>query len=238
MEFAQFRGNAIFIGTCISGDATFFRTRFANVSFKDATLNGMVQFSEAIFGQADFQGAQFGGKSSWQGSLFQGDAGFDGALFLGRTSFPTATFLAMVSFTSARFQEEAFFEGTVFAKTADYSTAIFQKGISFAGATIDKMRLLKAQISSQISLQNAEFNRLEARWPVLCNHLRYDGETYLSLARNYRNLVQALGRPGLDLLRLWGSTQIHRILERFFHPVVRISLLAGNGNCGGAAERI
>ncbi|OPY52249.1 MAG: hypothetical protein A4E49_01909 [Methanosaeta sp. PtaU1.Bin112] len=188
MEFAQFRGNAIFIGTCISGDATFFRTRFANVSFKDATLNGMVQFSEAIFGQADFQGAQFGGKSSWQASLFQGDAGFDGALFLGRTSFPTATFLAMVSFTSARFQEEAFFEGTVFAKTADYSTAIFQKGISFAGATIDKMRLLKAQISSQISLQNAEFNRLEARWPVLCNHLRYDGETYLSLARNYRNL--------------------------------------------------
>ncbi|WP_333656509.1 pentapeptide repeat-containing protein [Methanothrix soehngenii] len=113
---------------------------------------------------------------------------FDDARFLARASFSTATFLAVVSFASAHFQEDALFDGTAFMKTADCSAASFQKEITFAGASINKMRLSRAQISGQLSLQNAEFNRLEARWPVLCNHLRYDGETYLSLARNYRNL--------------------------------------------------
>ena len=187
-EFAQFQGNAIFIGTCISGNATFFRSQFSDVSFKDATLKGEVQFSEAIFGPATFEGAQFGDRSSWQGSSFQGEAKFDGALFLGRASFSAASFLASVSFATAHFQEEALFEGAAFAKTVDCSSACFQKDISFTGASINKMRLSKANICGQISLHDAEFTRLEARWPMLRNHLSYDGEAYLSLARNYRNL--------------------------------------------------
>lgn len=188
IEFAQFKGDAVFIGTCISGDATFFHSRFGSVNFKDATLKGEIQFSEAVFGPAAFQRAHLAGRSSWRGSSFQGVACFDEALFLDRASFASASFMESVSFASARFQEEALFDGAVFLKTADYSATSFQKELSLAGASINRMRLSKAQIAGQISLHNAEFNRLEARWPVLCNHLSYDGEAYLSLARNYRNL--------------------------------------------------
>jgi len=188
IEFAQFQGDAVFIGTSISGDATFFRSRFADVSFKEATIQREVQFAEAVFGLASFQGAQFGGRSSWRGASFEGEANFDGALFLDWADFSQASFLASISFASAHFHEKVHFDRTEFTTTADFPATIFHKDISLAGASINKMRFSNTQIAGRISLHNAEFNRLEARWPVLCNHLNYDGEAYLSLARNYRNL--------------------------------------------------
>ena len=188
MEFALFRMDAIFLGTCISGTANFFRAQFSDVNFQEATIEKDAQFSWAAFGTATFKGAQFRGGSSWQGSSFRGDACFENTLFRGSANFSQAAFMANISLVTACFMEDALFEGTAFTKTADLAAASFHKDISLASASIHKMRLTKAQISGQMSLHNCEFIRLEARWPLLCNHLTYDGEAYLSLARNYRNL--------------------------------------------------
>ena len=148
----------------------------------------MSALAHVLASRIEIRNSVFLGRVNFINSIFREPLDLSGSTFRQEASFSSATFLAMVSFASAHFQEDALFDGTAFMKTADCSAASFQREITFAGASINKMRLSRAQISGQLSLQNAEFNRLEARWPVLCNHLRYDGETYLSLARNYRNL--------------------------------------------------
>ncbi len=50
------------------------------------------------------------------------------------------------------------------------------------------MRLSDATFAGTVNLSNADFSLLEVRWSSLERHLAYDGPTYLSLARNFRNL--------------------------------------------------
>ena len=57
-----------------------------------------------------------------------------------------------------------------------------------ADAKIQVMRFFDAVFAGQIDLHNANFARLEVRWPTICHHLTYDGAAYLSLAKNFRNL--------------------------------------------------
>jgi hypothetical protein len=210
MEFASFQGNAIFLGSNIAKDANFFRAELLDINFKDATLGGDVQFSEAKLGRGLFTGSHFLGKASFLGSCFQEEAFFhsaffqglaifsqvkfqakavfEQAVFAGEAQFSEVSFLEEADFRSAKFCKEAFFQGTQFTDSANFSGSNFQKNLILANAKIYVMRLFDAVFAGQIDLHNADFVRLEVRWPTICNHLAYDGAAYLSLAKNFRNL--------------------------------------------------
>ena len=210
MEFARFQGNVVFLGSSISGNANFFRVQLNNVNFIDAVLKGDVQFREAVFGESSFMGSHFQGDANFSRARFQGvvifeeaifggaaqfldavfsmDSDFRHVRFCGDTSFSSSEFLARAHFDSADFQEDASFQGTQFMDTAYFTGAIFRRNLTLANAKIQVMRLSDASFAGQISLHNAEFIRLEARWPNLCDHLIYDGAAYLALTKNFKNL--------------------------------------------------
>ena len=166
MEFASFQGNAIFLGSYLAKEANFFRAEFWDVNFT---------------------GSHFQGKASFQGSCFQEDAVFEQAVFAEEAQFSDVSFLEEADFRSVQFCKEAFFRGTQFTGTANFSCSNFQKNLYLANAKIQVMRLFDAVFAGQIDLHNANFARLEVRWPTLCQHLAYDGAAYLSLAKNFRN---------------------------------------------------
>ena len=166
MEFASFQGNAIFLGSYLAKEANFFRAEFWDVNFT---------------------GSHFQGKAFFQGSCFQEDAVFEQAVFAEEAQFSDVSFLEEADFRSVQFCKEAFFRGTQFTGTANLSGSNFQKNLYLANAKIQVMRLFDAVFAGQIDLHNANFARLEVRWPTLCQHLAYDGAAYLSLAKNFRN---------------------------------------------------
>ncbi len=166
MEFASIQGNAIFLGSYLAKEANFFRAEFWDVNFT---------------------GSHFQGKASFQGSCFQEDAIFEQAVFAGEAQFSDVSFLKEVDFRSVQFCKEAFFRGTQFKGTVNFSGSNFQKNLDLANAKIQVMRLFDVVFAGQIDLHNANFARLEVRWPTLCQHLAYDGAAYLSLTKNFRN---------------------------------------------------
>lgn len=210
MEFASFLGNAVFLGSCMEKDANFFRVGFLAVNFADALLKGNAQFSEATLGKSTFTGAHFQGTTSFKGTCFQGDASFLSAFFQGvaffsqsefkspaifehatfakEAHFSDVSFLEPADFRSVRFCKEALFQGTQFAGAANFTASSFQGKLILANAKIQLMRLFDAAFAGQIDLHNADFARLEVRWPALRHHLAYDGAAYLSLAKNFRNM--------------------------------------------------
>jgi hypothetical protein len=138
---------------------------------------------DAFFQNAFFQGHAFFGQSN-----FQSKALFEQAVFEGEAQFSEVSFLEEADFRSVKFCKEAFFRGVQFTGAANFSGSNFQMNLDLANAKIRVMRLFDAVFSGQIDLHNANFARLEVRWPTICHHLTYDGAAYLSLAKNFRNL--------------------------------------------------
>jgi hypothetical protein len=210
MEFASFQGNAVFLSSYMAKEANFFRAEFLDVNFKDAILGGNVQFSEAKLGRGIFTGSHFLGTASFQGSCFQDDtffqsaffqeqalfsqsifqtkAVFEQAVFAGEAQFSNVSFLEESDFRSIKFCKEAFFLGTQFTGPVNFSGSNFEANLDLANAKIQVMRLFDVVFAGQIDLHNADFDRLEVRWPTLRHHLAYDGAAYLSLSKNFRNL--------------------------------------------------
>jgi len=188
MEFASIQGSTIFLGSNLAKEANFFRAELLDANFEDAILGGDVQFTEAKLGRALFTGSQFQGNAFFSRCKFQAKAVFEQAVFAGDAQFSDVSFLEETDFRSVKFCKDASFLATRFTGSANFSSSNFQKNLTFANAKIHVMRLSDAVFSGQIDLHNADFVRLEVRWPALRHHLVYDGAAYLSLAKNFRNL--------------------------------------------------
>ena len=176
---SHFLGKASFQGSCFQEDA-FFHSAF----FQELAIFSQVKFqAKAVFEQAVFAGeAQFSDVS------FLEEADFRSVKFCKEASFSASEFQANAHFDFVEFLEDALFRGTQFTGSANFSGSNFQKNLFLANAKIYVMRLFDAVFAGQIDLHNADFVRLEVRWPTICHHLAYDGAAYLSLAKNFRNL--------------------------------------------------
>ncbi len=188
MEFASFKGNAVFLGSYMAKEANFFQAEFLDVNFTDAILGDNAIFSEAKFGRGLFTGSHFQGHALFSQSWFKGKAIFEQAVFAGEAQFSEVSFFELADFRSVRFCKGAFFKGTQFTGTVNFAGSYFQEGLDLPNAKVQVMRLFDAVFAGQIDLHNADFARLEVRWPTLRHHLAYDGAAYLSLAKNFRNL--------------------------------------------------
>jgi hypothetical protein len=183
-------GKASFLGAQFHKEISFQGSSFQKeANFLRAAFQGAANLSGAKFlGTAVFDHAVFWGPAEFQDAVFQSQASFQSARYSGDASFRSNQFQAKAHFESAQFLENAFFQGAVFQETAYFTASSFHKDLRFDGARINVIRLSDAAISGQISLHNADFIRLEARWQALCDHLTYDGAAYLALAKNFRNL--------------------------------------------------
>lgn len=178
-EGCQFLGKASFQGCIFQDDAL----------FHGALFQGPALFSQGKFqAKAVFEQAVFAGEAQFLDISFLEEADFRSAKFCKEASFSTSEFQAKARFDSSQFQGDAIFRGTQFTETANFSGSNFQKSLTLANAKIHFMRFFDAVFSGPIDLHNADFVRLEARWPTLCHHLAYDGAAYLSLTKNFRNL--------------------------------------------------
>ena len=198
---------AIFRG----GRADFERAVF---SFNDADFGGTVfsggdaDFRGAvfIFSHVDFSGAVFsGGDADFIGAHFNGgDADFRRAVFDGDAEFSMAKFNRCESyFWWAEFSDNAYFEGAVFiGGNSDFRKAEFSERVTFEksifyhtnlmldGSKIYILTLSNANFENgtTISLAGTNYQRLYVHWDSIKNALVYNGEVYLTLVKNFRNI--------------------------------------------------
>lgn len=181
---------AEFTGARLKGDAHFEESHFAgDALFCRAEFSGRGMFISAQFqGRVDFEQSLFMGQAQFSESAFQMEANFSRAEFKGDVIFNSAHFGSRSLFVGTHFREDARFLGTQFIEAADFTGSSFEKNLLLEGARIYIMRLAESSLKGQISLANADFVRLEARWHVLKDSLVYNGAVCLALVKNFRNM--------------------------------------------------
>ena len=135
-------------------------------------------FEQAVFaGEAQFSDVSFSMKLTSKRQVLQ------------EASFSASEFQANARFDSAEFLEDAFFQGTQFTRLGKFLRLKFSKEPDlWQMQKFMSCASLMLCLPGRFDLHNADFVRLEVRWPTLCHHLAYDGAAYLSLAKNFRNL--------------------------------------------------
>lgn len=177
---ANFCRDAGFIKVIFCKYAFFFRATFNEYAhFIAATFSGEACFGGASFCEhARFEGATFSRDAEFIKATFNGDARFDKATFGGKTRFDKATFCEYTGFGEATFNRDTSFDGTTFNKMVGFSRVTFREGITFFGTRFDK----------ELNLDQAKYERLDTRWETVKYHLEYQGATYLTLIKNFRDL--------------------------------------------------
>ena len=193
---ATFSSDAGFWGTIFSGDAWFYGATFSSDAWFDgATFSRYARFNGATFtGYARFKGATFSGDAWFYGATFSSHAWFDGATFSSDAWFYGAIFNGYARFSDATFNGHAGFNGATFSSDAWFNGAIFNGNVEFSRSEIKDIYFYQKQDNSYVKIKGLiyldfmNYNRFCVRWQILKGHLNYDGATYLSLVKNFRNL--------------------------------------------------
>jgi len=162
LDEARFRNDVTFDGATFEAAAQFRVVEFYgasnlledNSSFRRVQFRDRVDFRQAEFGYAHFEGATFAGDAVFEEVVFGGDVAFTDAVFETLADFDETRFREDVDFGGVRFQgtadfegavfsggqrsleDDASFEGCVFADVADFYRAKF-RGITFANADFE-----------------------------------------------------------------------------------------------------
>ena len=186
---AKFGGYANFGGAQFSGGSVNFETaEFSggNAYFRGAEFSGgNVYFTEAKFGgYANFGGAQFsGGSANFERAEFSGDAYFEMAEFNGGSAnFAWSEFNGnYANFEGGKFSEDVTFVNSSF----DHANLTLENS-----KNIRILRLSDANFGNRcmICLNETDYERLYVRWDAIEDALVYNGEVYLNLVKNLRNI--------------------------------------------------
>lgn len=139
-----------FSGAIFSERAIFFRTRFTEACFLEATFAEVADFygskfvqsayfTRATFAQeAEFLGATFAKEVDFSEARFAQMARFYRASFAGKINFSETQFAGMVFFCDATFTRHVRFYRAVFNENADFSGAKFAGAVSFYEAAFTR----------------------------------------------------------------------------------------------------
>ncbi len=187
----KFRRNVVFTGTSFSSNAGFWYANFTdNAFFQDANFAGTANFNGANFvGTANFNDANFAGDAGFWRANFAGTANFGFANFAGDAFFQDANFAGDAFFQDANFAGDAFFQDANFAGTAFFQDANFAGTATFFSAEFDKV-LFTETTFTKVYLTKIDFNRMYGRWISFNDVLESDGETYIKLIKNFREIEQ------------------------------------------------
>jgi len=182
-------GDADFSHVVFSDIANFNEVQFSgrDVNFRGAKFSGRANFEKAQFTDRDanFRGAEFsGGDANFEEAHFSGgEANFSGADFSGGN----------VEFVGADFS----------GSNADFRKVDFGDDVSFEDSSFDhanltledarEIRILRLSNStfeneSTISLKGTDYEWLYVHWDQIKYGFVYNGEAYLILIKNLRNI--------------------------------------------------
>lgn len=189
---AQFQGDTSFEGVHFLKPADFSFSRFSQlISFWMAVFSDETSFANAqIDGTGNFLDTQYKGNVTFMGSRFGSDVAFTRARFHRISVFGLASFSGFSDFSGAEFGDDAIFAVTKFSDNARFVGATFNGDLIFESARIYSIQMDGAVYSqnSTISLKDADFTRMIARWDSIKDHLLFDNAAYPALVKNYRNL--------------------------------------------------
>jgi hypothetical protein len=170
-------------------------TRFEKKAiFRDSQFNGDADFSRAEFNSsADFDGAQFNSSAIFWGTSFKGaQADFKRSSFYGLARFWSTRFDVEMadfgwsqfggdaSFWDAKFGGDAAFKGSRFKGTADFMLAQFNRSVDFMGTRFEK----------ELFFNDVRFISLKISWEFMRDRLICNGQTYLGLIKNFKDMEQ------------------------------------------------
>lgn len=213
---SQINGKVNFSNTIFKGRVDFSNTIFsAHANFNGTHFIGYASFDGVHFDgedpvgiSADFTGAQFiSAAANFEQAHFRGGALFIDTQFNGKDVAGTsADFMGAkfsrkdplvpkdlplpkdlydliespVRFLGAKFNGGALFRNAQFDGDANFIDAQFSGGSDFRGA----------KFGGLINLTNFRFDIFRVSWQTLKDHLYYDGATYLSLVKSFKDLEQ------------------------------------------------
>ncbi len=191
---------ANFSETVFNGAAYFWGAEF----YGESDFRGAVFSGKGILGLcADFMDTNFIGPIAYfYRANFSGDSNFMGAVFSGDAIFLEANFGGKSNFL-ADFGGDASFGRCKFSGDADFRGACFSDDVSFEDSSFDRanlmledareIRILRLSNStfeneSTISLKGTDYDRLYVHWDQIKDGFVYNGEAYLTLIKNFRNI--------------------------------------------------
>ncbi|HOK57945.1 MAG TPA: pentapeptide repeat-containing protein [Methanothrix sp.] len=202
-EGAAFWNHADFSNAQFMDDTSFERVHFLrSASFEFARFYQLVSFWRSVFhGEASFANSEFSGTANFMsvrfdenavfmGSRFSHDVTFSAARFSKSAVFGLAVFQGFSDFSSADFRSVAFFGLAKLEDNTRFVNTTFGGDLVLTSSRIYSMQLENASFSdsSKIYLNEADFNRMLARWSLIKDHLVYDSAAYLALVKNYKNM--------------------------------------------------
>lgn len=141
----------------------------STANFRNTTFGDSAVFWECTFGSfADFSFTTFGDSANFWNSIFGDSASFKGC-----------TFGDSASFSYSAFDDSASFEEVSFSNTSYFQWANFDDAVDFSGT-----------LFNEVTLNGTDFKEMRVSWNSLENSLVFDGQTYVKLIQNFRNLEQ------------------------------------------------
>jgi uncharacterized protein YjbI with pentapeptide repeats len=195
-------GDADFQGVVFGGNANFMDMKFTippNSPFgfgTGETVPGCAYFREAEFNgkDANFEGAVFsGGNAYFETTKFNGNARFGAALFIGDAYFGDALCGGDAIFRGAQFRGDyANFNGAEFSNDVNFELSSFDH-VNLTMEDVKPIHILRLsdasfENKSTISLKGTEYARLYVHWDSIKDAIIYNGEVYLTLVKNFKNI--------------------------------------------------
>lgn len=108
------------------------------IKITDSKIEGILDFSNAIFQGMIFEKTEFHGDANFKGAILEKFSNFHKVTFNGRADFMWTRFEGDVYFTSAIFNYHADFTFGTFAMSCAFSSATFNETASFFNAIFNK----------------------------------------------------------------------------------------------------
>ncbi len=215
LDYADFQNDVSFEGTNFTKELSLRSSVFRkNAIFREAEFGDYVNFWLAEFkndasfenvlfkGYADFRVAKFDKNAVFLGNQFYRDAKFYKAEFSGITYFSMSHFRGDASFGDTQFKDTAHFDYCLFDKYSDFRYADFDKDANFRGTQFHGSAdfrdsilngdsdFLETKYATDFDVRGMKFSTLWVNWPSIADYLISDGQVYLQLIKNFKNLEQ------------------------------------------------
>lgn len=191
--YTNFARETHFECTSFSGNYTYFnRVKFEDVVlFSNANFNHYVKFNASKF-YGDFtlfDNVTFNDSVPFEYATFNNKADFTKTNFNRPVTFYYTKFYKVL-FMDTNFRNETNFEYAIFDNLARFDNANFSNPVTFNYTKFNTVSFDNTTFK-KINLKNTEYDKIiNINWSYFKSVLEYNGETYIRLIRNFRELEQ------------------------------------------------
>lgn len=186
---ANFTGPSSFGNINCEENAYFYRAIFAGPSyFYNSKFSKLADFSQCAFKDyGEFPQSTFLGRALFRGSTFEKETSFRGSEFAMDAEFKGANFSSDAIFASVKCEGTLNFNKYGFIKL---KRTEFHGNLSLEKSRIRHIDLKDATLSNRslLNINNCDFNKLDARWDNIKDHIIFDETTYIKLINYFKSV--------------------------------------------------